>query len=532
MTNLSLKKMMMMAMMALAFYFYTIDDDTTPSTTSFGVVHAWVGSFAPLSSQPTKLRTTTRSTIITTLAPSTQSLSSQISPFTTGTGTSTRFSNPYSRHHHQYHQSIAATSSSSCLFGSRGGGGGDSRDDSSYKHHLDQNSVTKQRSTLTIASSSSTSSTQLLSSSSSSSETTTSSSNNNNDNNNSIDWKKLSHEIKVFWKMAYPYFEESNAGRWLFAGMIGLTLLNSGVSVVFSYLGKDFWNALSAKNTAEFYTVLSKYVGALVLGAPIVTLYKYQRERLSIHWREWMTERMLQLYEYNRVYYTLEQFGRNNQQQQQQPGGGDNISSNNLGGTDTTTTTSTTIPLQEEIDNPDQRICEDVKSFTSFSLQLFLTVVTSIIDLVSFSFILYSIYPQLFVAIVLYAAFGTVTTTWLGKDLVRLNYDQLTKEANFRYSLVRWRGTSGLLVWNLEFGVLFRWISSISGTVMIGNFSNIYHQLISHLKFIDMVVMDLLDNAESIAFYGGEDLENKAIGQRLGYVLENGRNLIATTRYE
>jgi ABC-type uncharacterized transport system fused permease/ATPase subunit len=257
---------------------------------------------------------------------------------------------------------------------------------------------------------------------------------------NKLDWNKLTDQIKVFWKMAYPYYEESKAGRWLFAGMIGMTLLNSGVSVAFSYLGKDFWNALSAKNTAEFYTVLGKYVGALLLGAPVVTVYKFQRERLAVHWRGWMTERTLQLYEENRVYYALDR-------------------------------------SRGEVDNPDQRITEDVQSFTSFSLQLFLTIVTSIIDLVSFSLILYSIYPQLFIAIIAYAIFGTVTTTYLGKDLVRLNYDQLSKEANFRYSLVRWR-----------------------------------------------------DNAESIAFYGGEDLEGRAVGQRLESVLDNARNLIGTQR--
>mmetsp|Transcript_3900 Transcript_3900/g.9418 ORF Transcript_3900/g.9418 Transcript_3900/m.9418 type:complete len:808 (-) Transcript_3900:48-2471(-) len=254
-----------------------------------------------------------------------------------------------------------------------------------------------------------------------------------------LDWKKISNQSKLFWNMAYPYFEESKAGRWLFAGMIGLTLCNSGVSVGFSYIGKDFWNALSSKNTVEFYNVLGKYLGALLVGAPIVTLYKFQRERLAVHWREWMTTRTLQLYEENRVYYAIERGG--------------------------------------EVDNPDQRICEDVQSFTSFSLQLFLTIVSTIIDLVSFSLILYSIYPQLFIAIVAYASFGTVTTTWLGKDLVRLNYDQLTREANFRFSLVRWR-----------------------------------------------------ENAESIAFYTGEDLEGKVVGERLQSVVGNTRELIVTQR--
>ena len=254
-----------------------------------------------------------------------------------------------------------------------------------------------------------------------------------------LDWKKINKQSKLFWNMAYPYFEECKAGRWLFAGMIGLTLLNSGVSVGFSYIGKDFWNALSSKNTVEFYNVLGKYLGALLVGAPIVTLYKYQRERLAVNWREWMTTRTLQLYEKNRVYYAIERGG--------------------------------------EVDNPDQRICEDVQSFTSFSLQLFLTIVSTVIDLVSFSLILYSIYPQLFIAIVAYASFGTIATTYLGKDLVRINYDQLTKEANFRFSLVRWR-----------------------------------------------------ENAESIAFYGGEDLEGKVVNQRLKSVIDNTQELIATQR--
>ena len=70
-----------------------------------------------------------------------------------------------------------------------------------------------------------------------------------------------------------------------------------------------------------------------------------------------------------------------------------------------------------------------MKAFTGYSLQLFITIVTSIIDLVSFSFILYSIYPQLFGAIIIYSAFGTLTTAWLGKSLVKLNFQQLQREA-------------------------------------------------------------------------------------------------------
>jgi ABC-type uncharacterized transport system fused permease/ATPase subunit len=82
------------------------------------------------------------------------------------------------------------------------------------------------------------------------------------------------------------------------------------------------------------------------------------------------------------------------------------------------------------IDNPDQRIAEDVRTFTAFSLQLFITVVTSIIDLVSFSLILYSIQPQLFATIIGYAAFGTLATTYIGSSLLPLNFAKLRREAD------------------------------------------------------------------------------------------------------
>lgn len=104
-------------------------------------------------------------------------------------------------------------------------------------------------------------------------------------------------------------------------------------------------------------------------------------------------------------------------------------------------------------------------------------MLTSAIDLVAFSSILYSIYPQLFVAIIAYASLGTVITTSLGKRLVGLNFLQLQREAFFRYSLMRVR-----------------------------------------------------ENSESIAFYGGEALEMKEIRRRLDAVLENLREIIGTQR--
>ena len=54
------------------------------------------------------------------------------------------------------------------------------------------------------------------------------------------------------------------------------------------------------------------------------------------------------------------------------------------------------------------------------------------VDLVSFSGILYSIYPPLFLALLVYSIGGTGTSLFLGRKLVGLNFQQEAQEANFR----------------------------------------------------------------------------------------------------
>ena len=55
------------------------------------------------------------------------------------------------------------------------------------------------------------------------------------------------------------------------AAVLGLLLMSSGVAVVFSYLSRDFYSALEAKDQARFEEVIMRFVGALSLGVPIVT---------------------------------------------------------------------------------------------------------------------------------------------------------------------------------------------------------------------------------------------------------------------
>ena len=249
----------------------------------------------------------------------------------------------------------------------------------------------------------------------------------------------LKEQLRLFRRLAVPYFEQAEGAKLQFALLLLLVLIDAGVSVVFSYVGRDFYSALSAKDQALFIEKTANFAVGLAVATPLTVLFRFQRSRLALNWRAWMTTELARQYCTDQTFYQIE--------------------------------------LDPRVDNPDQRLTEDIKAFTAVSLDFGIDLMTSVIDLVSFSGILYSIYPELFYVIFAYATFGTLTTLQLGKTLVGQNAQVLLREANLRYSLVRLR-----------------------------------------------------ENAESIAFYGGEAQEAREVRDRLEGAVEGRRAVLGTQR--
>jgi len=97
-------------------------------------------------------------------------------------------------------------------------------------------------------------------------------------NNGTHTVASVQEQLHLFVDMSRPYFAEEPQARLLLGAVVALTLLNSGVSVAFSYLSRDFWSALNAKDAEQFQEVLLKFLGALAAGVPVVVLSSYQRE--------------------------------------------------------------------------------------------------------------------------------------------------------------------------------------------------------------------------------------------------------------
>tara|TARA_B100000519_G_C14250396_1_gene442121 strand:+ start:589 stop:2355 length:1767 start_codon:yes stop_codon:yes gene_type:complete len=179
--------------------------------------------------------------------------------------------------------------------------------------------------------------------------------------------------------------------------------------------------ALSNKDQDGFYDAIKRYIFVVVIAAPLFALYDYVQSLSALHWRKYMTEKMMTMYCGNDNYYSLK--FKNSAVMA------------NEGSSEVQKEAETA-----SLDNPDQRIGEDVRGFVHSSTTLMLAIVHKIFSMSAFFAVLYQISPKLLVFCFAYSMIGTyVTTAVFGGKLMHLHFESLKKEANLRFFLVRLR---------------------------------------------------------------------------------------------
>jgi putative ATP-binding cassette transporter len=247
--------------------------------------------------------------------------------------------------------------------------------------------------------------------------------------------------LRQFWKLLKAFFVSPGGRRakLLLLCLLAFAFAVAGVQVLMSFTGRGFMTAIADRNQAGYWGNLGWYVGAFALAVPLGVFYRFVEQRLALLWRQWMTQHLIKRYFFNRAYYRLRD--------------------------------------SEVIDNPDQRIAEDVRNFTTGTLSFLLITLNSLVTLVAFLGVLWSISGALVGVLFAYSAVGTVVSILIGRRLVGLHYHQYEREANLRHGLIRVR-----------------------------------------------------DNAESIAFYRGEKREHRDLVWRLGDVVKNTLSIIGWNR--
>ena len=231
--------------------------------------------------------------------------------------------------------------------------------------------------------------------------------------------------------MIRPYWfsDDRWAARGLLLGVVLLTLGMVYLTVLLNQWNNAFYSALQDKNMAAFRGQLFRVTWLITIFIFLAVYQVYLNQMLEIRWRRWLTDRYLRAWLSDGAYYRMQ--------------------------------------LQaSETDNPDQRIAEDVQLLASHTLGLFTGGLRAIVTLVTFVAILWGLSGSLVVPVggvtlhlpgymvwvaVLYAILGTWVTDWLGRPLVRLNFDRQRYEADFRFSLVRFReNTEGVALYRGE----------------------------------------------------------------------------------
>jgi putative ATP-binding cassette transporter len=247
-------------------------------------------------------------------------------------------------------------------------------------------------------------------------------------------WKKVSSLIRLYWLS-----RDRRPGVKLVWWVALLSGLGIALNAYSSYLNRDSTNALVGKHLPEFYHLMLFWVAVTAIGVLAKVFGVYFGSLLYIEWREWLTHYFVKMGFAHRAFYRMSMVGK--------------------------------------VDNPDQRISDDLGSFVASTLTLTVTVVFSIAGVATYFAILWSISASLALVLIAYAIVGTYFSVVIGRRLVGLNYYQEKYQADFRFGLV-------------------------------------------HVR----------DNVEPIFIYGGEQHETAQLRKRFAKVVENFKELILWQR--
>jgi vitamin B12/bleomycin/antimicrobial peptide transport system ATP-binding/permease protein len=223
--------------------------------------------------------------------------------------------------------------------------------------------------------------------------------------------------LRTFLRLALPYFrsEDRWRARGLLFGVIASELFVVFVAVKVTEWNAGFFNAIEARNWDAVQFQLFVFL-LITLGAILSGMGQYWfGQTLIIRWREWMTNRYVDLWMAEGRHYRI-RF------------------------------------VDQSVDNIHLRIANDVLMFIRLTHELGTGFLNSIVSLLSFAFVLWGLsamaplqlfgvdlsFPGYLIVLAIgYAALGTLIAHAIGKPLIPLQFRQQRYESDFRFAIAR-----------------------------------------------------------------------------------------------
>ena len=228
--------------------------------------------------------------------------------------------------------------------------------------------------------------------------------------------------FRQFLDLAGPYWnsEDKLTVRLRTLLLVFLTVCQVTSPIFINLWSKELFNALEQRSLEQFLAMILYLAGILCFAMAVTACHMVVKRRLQVHWRQWLTRRVLDSWMSKGRHYQLKY-------------------------------------LPGDHDNPDGRISEDIRNATEAAIDLAHSLLYSLLLLVSFTQILWTLSGVLTIRLLglelglpghmvfiafLYAGAGTTAALLVGRPLVKAANKRQTNEANFRFGLVRMRENS------------------------------------------------------------------------------------------
>ncbi|MDF5733605.1 MAG: ATP-binding cassette domain-containing protein [Rhizonema sp. PD38] len=222
--------------------------------------------------------------------------------------------------------------------------------------------------------------------------------------------------ISQFWKdvkaVAQPYWYPNEPGDRAFSdvirswGMLFLLILLIialvGANVFNSFINRYLADVIiREKEISKFYDALLLYGSALVLGTLLAGFSRLVRKKIALDWYQWLNNNILSKYLNGRAYYKI------------------NFKSN--------------------IDNPDQRLSQEIEPIASNALSFSATLLEKILEMTAFLLVLWTISQSVALILVTYTVIGNLIAVYLTQELNKINREELEVKADYTYCLTHFR---------------------------------------------------------------------------------------------
>ncbi|MEH2284138.1 MAG: ATP-binding cassette domain-containing protein [Nostoc sp.] len=252
-------------------------------------------------------------------------------------------------------------------------------------------------------------------------------------------WKDVKAVAQPYW---YPYepgdraFSEVIRSWGMLILLILLIIALVGANVFNSFINRYLADIIiKEKEISQFYDALLLYGSVLVLGTLLAGFSRLVRKKIALDWYQWLNNNILSKYLNSRAYYKIN--------------------------------------FKSDIDNPDQRLSQEIEPIASNALSFSATLLEKILEMTAFLLVLWSISESVALILVTYTVIGNCIAVYLTQELNKINREELEAKADYTYCL-------------------------------------------THLR----------THAESVAFFRGEKQESNIIARRFSNLIKNAKRKI------